>query len=76
MVCTRTRLDETAIFLQRGPVKRREGSKRRQKTGKKRRGQLSVPGTLNQGQVGEEVKIKLEDLGQTIEEFLNVDLES
>ena len=38
VVCTRTRLDETAIFLQRGPVKRRQGEKRRRKTGRRPQG--------------------------------------
>ena len=33
LVCTRTRLDNTAVFLQRGQTFRKEGEKRRRKTG-------------------------------------------
>ena len=33
LVCTRTRLDNSAVFLQRGQVFRKEGEKRRRKTG-------------------------------------------
>jgi hypothetical protein len=35
LVCTRTRLDNTAVFLQRGQTFRKEGEKRRRKTGKR-----------------------------------------
>jgi hypothetical protein len=34
LVCTRTRLDKKSVFLQRGQVFRKEGEKRRRKTGK------------------------------------------
>ena len=34
LVCTRTRLDTKSVFLQRGQVMRKEGEKRRKKTGK------------------------------------------
>ena len=33
LVCTRTRLDTKSVFLQRGQVMRKEGEKRRKKTG-------------------------------------------
>jgi len=35
LVCTRTRLDTKSVFLQRGQVMRKEGEKRRKKTGRR-----------------------------------------
>lgn len=40
LVCTRTRLDKKSVFLQRGQVFRKEGEKRRRKTGRKKAGQV------------------------------------
>lgn len=76
VVCTRTRLDETAIFLQRGPVKRREGERRRIKIGKKKghpRKDLE-PRTLEPDK--DSVRINLEDLGDRLEDFLTKPINS
>ena len=77
VVCTRTRLDETAIFLQRGPVKRREGEKRRVKIGK-RKGQQKAGGQTPRSQEPDEdtVRINLEDLGDRLEDFLTKPINS
>ena len=75
-MCTRTRLDETAIFLQRGPVKRREGEKRRKKVGRKKAAQRSQP-TLPQGRADDSnIRINLEDLGERLEDFLTKPINS
>ena len=92
VVCTRTRLDETAIFLQRGPVKRRQGEKRRRKTGRRPQGLAKGAQGLANGaqglargaqglarteQAGNEVaRIRLEDLTDQLEDFLSRDLGS
>lgn len=75
VVCTRTRLDETAIFLQRGPVKRREGEKRRVKVGK-RKGQQKARGQNPQGPDEDSIRINLEDLGDRLEDFLTKPINS
>ena len=75
VVCTRTRLDETAIFLQRGPVKRREGEKRRVKIGK-RKGQQKARGQVPQGPDEDSIRINLEDLGDRLEDFLTKPINS
>ena len=77
VVCTRTRLDETAIFLQRGPVKRRQGEKRRKKTGRRPQGLARAQGLARTEQAGNEVaRIRLEDLTDQLEDFLSRDLGS
>lgn len=78
VVCTRTRLDETAIFLQRGPVKRREGEKKRVKIGK-RKGQQRSGVQSPQGPQGpneDSIRINLEDLGDRLEDFLTKPINS
>ena len=80
VVCTRTRLDETAIFLQRGPVKRREGEKRRVKIGKRRGQQKQKAGggqkPRSQEPDEDSVRINLEDLGDRLEDFLTKPINS